>query len=372
MSLDEGVLVKRTLNFTEIGKKLGFTVQQFDVVTQDGYILKLFHIPGNRNKPVLLMHGIIDSSDTFIIREKSSLAIALANSGYDVWLGNNRGNRYSRHHVYLNPDRDDKFWDFSFHELGYYDLPAIIDFILNKTGQKKLTAIGHSQGNAIFLVLGATRPEYNDKIKLLISLSPVCFLNNLMDAPYLLLKSVPTLSNVMTLLGQEEFMGDNTTFIRVFREICGTENSYSLCAHGILFPMAGSDPEELEPEFLPTIIAHYPTGTSKKNAIHLSQVGIQGLFSEFDYNWRNMDIYNSTMPPEYNLSKVTMRVALVAGRNDKLSTLKDVDLLNRKLPNVVEYLIIKRRKFSHLDAVWGRNMDKYLFPHIFKILAKYS
>ena len=46
----------------------------------------------------------------------------LSDAGFDVWLGNFRGNRYSRHHVnasngVMNPD-DPPFWSFSIHELG--------------------------------------------------------------------------------------------------------------------------------------------------------------------------------------------------------------------------------------------------------------
>lgn len=68
----------------------------------------------------------------------------LADLGYDVWMGNVRGNRYSKQHRWLVTDSK-KFWKFSFHEMGKYDLPVLIDFILNKTGFKKIQYIGHSQ-----------------------------------------------------------------------------------------------------------------------------------------------------------------------------------------------------------------------------------
>ena len=52
-------------------------------------------------------------------------------------MGNNRGCAYSLEHVSLDPnDKDDEpiYWNFSFEEMGVYDLPAEIDFILEKTG----------------------------------------------------------------------------------------------------------------------------------------------------------------------------------------------------------------------------------------------
>jgi hypothetical protein len=43
----------------------------------------------------------------------NSPAFIAADRGYDVWLGNSRGNSYGRDHTSLNPDKDKAFWDFS-------------------------------------------------------------------------------------------------------------------------------------------------------------------------------------------------------------------------------------------------------------------
>lgn len=62
-------------------------------------------------KPIWLQHGLLDCSDTWIINdEEKAPAFILANAGYDVWLGNSRGNKHSRKHTHLNPDKDKAFW----------------------------------------------------------------------------------------------------------------------------------------------------------------------------------------------------------------------------------------------------------------------
>ena len=64
--------------------------------------------------------------------------------GYDIWLGNNRGNIYSRFHLQYNTG-DSKFFDFSFYEMGKYDQPAQIGAILNYLPEHSdLTYIGYS------------------------------------------------------------------------------------------------------------------------------------------------------------------------------------------------------------------------------------
>lgn len=95
-------------------------------------------------------------------------AYNLADAGFDVWLGNARGNVHSRYHNTLDPDHDEQkyeFFDFSWEEIGTQDLPAMIDYILEYTGRDKLHYIGHSQGGTVFLVLNSLRPEYNQKIE---------------------------------------------------------------------------------------------------------------------------------------------------------------------------------------------------------------
>lgn len=70
------------------------------------------------------------SSDT-----KQSLAFTLADAGYDVWLGNYRGNKYSCKHQWLRPSQQE-YWDFSLDEIAQEDLPACINYITQLTGER--------------------------------------------------------------------------------------------------------------------------------------------------------------------------------------------------------------------------------------------
>lgn len=49
----------------------------------------------------------------------------------------------------------------------------MIDYSLNVTEQKAIYYIGHSMGTTLSYVLLSTKPTYNNKIKLAVSLAPV-------------------------------------------------------------------------------------------------------------------------------------------------------------------------------------------------------
>ena len=70
---------------------------------------------------VLLQHGIQGSSMDWVINSvELAPAFMLARAGFDVWLGNSRGNKFSRKHKYLKADSK-AFWDFDFEEMGLHD-----------------------------------------------------------------------------------------------------------------------------------------------------------------------------------------------------------------------------------------------------------
>lgn len=67
-------------------------------------------------------------------------------------------------------------------ERGYYDLPAMIDYVLKTTGQDSLYYVGHSEGTTLFCIMAALRPDYNEKINLSVLLAPVVYMNHISSA----------------------------------------------------------------------------------------------------------------------------------------------------------------------------------------------
>ena len=141
-----------TLSFHDIVYNYGYDMEEHFVTTKDGYVLKVFRIPGKMGDdptdkpPVFLQHGICDSADSFVVREGQSPAFTLSNAGYDIWLGNSRGNKYSRAHNFFLPS-DAAFWQYGFEEMGDYDIPAVIDYIIENTEFEKVAFVGHSMGS---------------------------------------------------------------------------------------------------------------------------------------------------------------------------------------------------------------------------------
>lgn len=106
----------------------GYLAEEHDVTTQDGYVLTIQriispkHINNRAPKPaVLLQHGLLDASSTWVVNfPAQSLGFILADKGFDVWLGNVRGNTYALHNIKYNKNQEE-FWNFSFDEMATYD-----------------------------------------------------------------------------------------------------------------------------------------------------------------------------------------------------------------------------------------------------------
>ncbi|KAH6923659.1 hypothetical protein HPB50_004399 [Hyalomma asiaticum] len=151
-----------------LARSKGYPVEEHVTTTEDGYVLSLQRVGGRLlpplGPPVLLVHGLLSSAAEWVINyPHQSLAFLLADAGYDVWLGNCRGTPYSRGHL-EHSDSDGRYWDFRLDEVGLFDLPALVDYVLERTGWPQLFLVGFSQGNTAAWAMLADKPQYNRKV----------------------------------------------------------------------------------------------------------------------------------------------------------------------------------------------------------------
>ncbi|GMR44727.1 hypothetical protein PMAYCL1PPCAC_14922, partial [Pristionchus mayeri] len=162
----------------------GYPAEEHTVVTEDGYVLKLHRIPHGRNGrkgrgPVLLQHGLLSSSFDFLSQMPTkALSYSLADEGFDVWMGNNRGNIYSTEHVKFTKSNP-QFWNFTWHDMSLYDYPAMVEYILNNTRTPNLIVIGFSQGALTFLAATTSNPTIQSKVKHFFAIAPSLSSTNL-------------------------------------------------------------------------------------------------------------------------------------------------------------------------------------------------
>jgi lysosomal acid lipase/cholesteryl ester hydrolase len=161
----------------------GYPCTEHTVQTDDGFLLSVQHIPHGKNRvannagpPVFLQHGLFQGGDTwFINSNEQSLGYILADNGFDVWIGNVRGTRWSKGHSTLSV-HDKLFWDWSWQDLAEYDLLAMLSYVYT-VAQSKILYVGHSQGTIMGLA-AFTNPEIVKMISSAALLCPISYLDH--------------------------------------------------------------------------------------------------------------------------------------------------------------------------------------------------
>ncbi|XP_053598432.1 uncharacterized protein LOC103570049 [Microplitis demolitor] len=367
---------KFVLDFIGLARQFGYKAEQHNVTTSDGYILQIFRIPNgkesvgvDRKPAILIEHGLMASADIWATM-KRSLAYFLADAGYDVWIGNVRGNSYGRAHQTLSPDNP-LFWNFTFHEFGVIDYPETIDYILETINQTSLTYIGHSMGGTSVLILLSEKPEYNEKLKVIITLSPSAYWKEKIPTRLFYLSSIYHIGKVIDPTGLSEFMPQSALFRDLFKNLCKKNNIMDLCVAGVEI-LTGYDYEQNDNDEIMYLTYYYPAGTSTKTVYHYCQSAISGDFRQFDYEENNIYFYGQVKPPAYNVSNIVAPIVIIYGENDPLSTLTDNKELAKRVMHNVTLVKLDYPKFSHLDFVKAKDIKKLLYPTLMDAVSKYN
>ncbi|OAF65862.1 hypothetical protein A3Q56_06423 [Intoshia linei] len=351
-------------NVLEMICENNYNGKEYTIRTSDGYILTMHRIKSQKKAPVvLLMHGLLCSSAIWVDNgPRYSLAYQLADSGYDVFMGNVRGNVYSRKHVNLNPSAK-QFWDFTFHEMGVHDLPAMLDFIKEKTNQERISYVGHSQGCIMLLTLLSTYPEWNNRIDTHYALAPVGSLTTPSNMIKTILKFFDStrIALVRSMFG-EEFLPHSgvSKFLQLFHAFIRPSNFIKT-----INLLSGPDNNCLIKEMCHNYLKNIPAGTSVKNMIHYNQIVKRGngIFHRYDHGVDdNNKFYNSDKPPKYDFEKVTVRTHIHYGGCDIVANPKDIKILASTLNVDREPELYKT--WNHAHFIWSTDCHTSVYNDI--------
>ncbi|EDW34025.1 GL22025 [Drosophila persimilis] len=360
----------------------GYPSEHHHVITEDGYIVGIFRIPyshklqnQNEKRPiVLIQHGLTSCSDAWILcGPNDGLPYLLADAGYDVWMGNGRGNTYSRNHTTLST-KHPHFWQFSWHEIGLYDIAAMIDYALstdNGKGQDAIHYVGHSQGTTVFFALMSSRPEYNKKIKTAHMFAPVAIMKNMANklvralGPYLGHQTI-----YAKLFGSQEFLPHNDFLMALLFNLC--EPDFMLrpvCESTVQSLYTGG---RVNMTAMPDGLATHPSGCSTDQMLHYIQEQQSGYFRQFDYGpKKNLQVYGSEEPPEYPVELITSDVHLWYSDNDAMAAVEDVEALGERLPKKSMHRMADK-EWDHGDFALNHEVRVYLNEPVIAIMEEYE
>lgn len=369
-------------DFVDLCALSGYLAEEHVVQTTDGYLLCLHRLAWKRGeeeqrtnsskggvkKPVIyLHHGLMMNSEIWVCLtdEERCLVFKLVDMGYDVWLGNNRGNKYSKKSIH-HPPTSPSFWNFSMDEFAFHDIPDSINYILSATSQPSLSYIGFSQGTAQAFATLSIHPKLNDKVNVFIALapamSPAGLSNGIVDS---LMKTSP---QILYLLFGRRAILSSTAFWQ-----------------SILYPPIFVKTIDVALDFLfgwksnnmsmAQKLAAYPhlySFTSVKSVVHWFQIIRTKSFQMHDDDVQTVPILGSGVSKYTRVAKFPTRniktpCVLVYGGSDSLV---DIDVMLRQLPKHTVATEIPH--YEHLDFLWGRDVDKLVFPHVFDALEAFS
>ena len=307
-----------------------------------------------------MIHGILDSADSFAIADDSIINFLLE-KGFEVWAANNRGTKYGCTHETLK-NTSKEFWDFSFDEFAKHDVPTFYKTALEISGAEKLTLIGHSQGTSQSFAALSESEELQSKTERFIALAPVVIMNRFTQTPHLLywvdkFKVVEIFKGLgieyVTLVD----IGKYSLVNSIINLFC---NKTSFVCSYLFHLTTDKDPEYLDLANMPRYLSYDPSGTSRKCFEHYTQLMFtdSARFQKFDYGKKlNMEKYGSKTPPLYDISKIKSKVSLFYGENDLLCTMQNIGFINDLKKDCVTYYM---DRWGHLGYTWAKDKSVFL------------
>jgi lysosomal acid lipase/cholesteryl ester hydrolase len=375
--------VANCADFTELCALFGYYAEEHIVQTGDGYLLGVHRLPFAKgeepgtvrvnagpdsvSKPVVyLHHGLLMNSEVWVCltEEERCLPFKLVNQGYDVWLGNNRGNKYSKKSTQFSPTSP-RFWNFSMDEFAFHDIPDTIDYILTTTSQPTLSYIGFSQGTTQAFATLSIHPGLNDKVNVFIALapamSPAGLKNGIVDS---LVKASPDV--LFLAFGRKSILSSAT----MWQSILYPPIFVRLIDTSLIFLFAWYGKNMTTSQKL-AAYPHLYSFTSTKSVVHWFQIIRNKSLQMYDDDASNAFSIGASNR-YYKVAKFPTRniktpIVLVYGGSDSLV---DIRVMLKELPR--HTMAVEIPHYEHLDFLWGKEVDKLVFPHVLDALKHYA
>jgi len=365
----------------DIIKHWGYPVEQYNVTTEDGYILLLLRIPYGRQsnstptepRPVIyLQHGLESSCVDWIANlPHQAAAFIYADHGFDVWMGNFRGNTYSMRHAKLSHTQHE-FWRFSWDEMAHYDLPALINTALNISGAQSVYYVGHSMGTSTIFAKLSQDPSFAKIIKKVYALAPVGTVSHIKGPAKYLSPFTWLLEHILSDVGIDDIFPTTKLQDELARYFCGSVITEIFC-NNLLMLLTGPESKQLNATRMPVYLSHTPAGTSTRTVAHYAQMHNAKKFQMYDYGTRssNEQNYHQKSPPVYDVSRIQTPIVLYWGGQDWLADPDDVEALSPQLRNLAGSVYLPH--FNHVDFIWGLLAAKEVYTPIYNdVMADFA
>jgi len=373
--------IRDASDFVDMCALFGYYAEEHVVQTGDGYLLclhrlawkkgeenqKVNHGPHSlRKRVVYLHHGLLMNSEVWVCLtdEERCLPFKLVEQGYDVWFGNNRGNKYSKKSVHHSPT-DIKFWDFSMDEFAFHDIPDSIEYILETTSAPSLSYIGFSQGTAQAFATLAVHPKLNDQVNVFIALapamSPAGLSNGIVDS---LMKASPQV--LFLLFGRRSILSSAT----MWQSILYPPIFVRVIDMGLSF-LFGWHARNMSTSQKLAAYPHLYSFTSTKSVVHWFQIIRTKSFQMYDDDVQPPlslgSVSKYTKVAKFPTRNIKTPIVLVYGGSDSLV---DIDVMLKELP--AHTIATEIPHYEHLDFLWAREVDTLVFPHVFDALESFA
>lgn len=383
--------IREAGGFVELCEVWGYEAEEHIVQTKDGYLLGLHRVRPKGSserrgrertrgrgrgklygedagkRVVYMHHGLMMNSEIWVcLTEKERcLPFVLVDAGYDVWLGNNRGNKYSKKCIHQSSS-DPNFWNFSMDQFAIHDIPDAINYILDTTRSRSLSYIGFSQGTAQAFASLSIHPSLNEKVDVFIALapamSPAGLHNPIVDA---LIKASPNL--LYLLFGRKSILSSATfwqslLYPPIFVRLIDSALTFLFNWRGVNITLN----QKL------AAYAHLYSYTSTKSVVHWFQIIRNKSFQMYDddvHAQSLMNMYGNTFyrVARFPTKNITTPIVLVWGGSDSLV---DIRVMLKELPGHTVDIGIPH--YEHLDMLWAQDVDKLVFPTVLRSLETYS